>query len=418
MLVLTGVSELRSGVPIPRVLARIEQHLPGDTKLASYLTLIGEGYLSVDAGDFSKVLPRLRAPSSSESSVMAAERDYVSALCLMEMETAECVAEAIRILESWISHLEGELELRLRFLASLQQAQLHCEKFDEARGTEGTIERELHARLRYDRDAAVMLQIQNRRASSLNAPEIAKARIREAVAFFRRSSGGEAADQRELYRSLTNLSAIEIRLGEHGKAYGHALEAERIAVEATGSVHRLDVLASNLVLAAYRGDLMSLDDAIARQRLIIDSPDGSPDAFCERLNLSAYLLLAGEDVEAGEEIARLGESLRSRSIQESYLIYYQATLWIASAALAGDRVEAVRRHVSMDDFVASLKWPCAPYVQRRQALLTEVLGHFEPGDRIADDQVLLRTHPEEIGAAWSYYARLMPCCELSFWSDS
>jgi hypothetical protein len=418
MLVLALVGEMRRGLPPERVVSRAEQQLPGDQEVLTYVELLTEGYLSVDTGDFSRSLPRLRTPMSSESALMAAERDYVAALCLMELETHESVADAIRILESWLPHLDSEVELRLRFLASLQQAQLHCDLFDEARDTETAIERQLYPRRRYDRDAPVLLQIQNRRSSSLNAPEVAESRIREAVAFFRRGSGDFSRDQRELYRSLTNLSAIELRLGKHPEAYGHGSEAERIAVDATDVVHRLDVLASNLVLAAYRADVIPLAEAVIRQRLIIDSPDGSPDAFCERLNLSAYLLLSGETEQAAEEVAELGEVLRSRSIQETYLIYYQAALCVAVAAFSGDADEALRRHTSMNDFVASLRWPCAPYVQRRQELLTAVLRTFEPSDPVSDDKVLFTDHPEEIGAAWGYYGRLAPCAELSFWSDS
>lgn len=418
MLALACVGEMRRGVPAERVASKAHKQLDGDAELMAYIDLLAEGYLSVDAGDFSRSLPSLRTPLSSESVLMAAERDYVAALCLMELETRESVADAIRILESWVPHLDAEVELRLRFLASLQQAQLHCELFDEARDTESVIERQLLSRARYDRDAPVLLQIQNRRSSSLNAPEVAESRIREAVAFFRRGSSDFSRDQRELYRSLTNLAAIEIRLGKHVDAHEHASEAERIAVDATDVMHRVDVLASNLVLAAYRAGFIQLPEAITRQRLIIDSPDGSPDAFCERLNLSSYLLLAGQTEEAADEVARLGELLETRSIQETYLIYYQATLSVAAAALSGEVDEALDRHTAMDDFVASLRWPCAPYVQRRQELLRTALRAFAPTDPEADDHLLLRTHPSEIGCAWDYYARLAPSCELSFWSDS
>jgi len=66
-----------------------------------------------------------------------------------------------------------------------------------------------------------------------------------------------------------------------------------------------------------------------------------------------------------------------------------------------------------------LKWPCAPYVRRRQRLLGDLLPEVIPnGDRMRIDAALIDSRPFEVGAAWSYYARLMPCCELDYWSDS
>ena len=77
------------------------------------------------------------------------------------------------------------------------------------------------------------------------------------------------------------------------------------------------MLASNLVLAGYRGGFITLEQALERQRQIVESPDASPDGFCERLNLASYLLLAGRTAAATEEIESLGEYLLSRSIHET-----------------------------------------------------------------------------------------------------
>ena len=184
MFALACVGELRRGVHAERVKAKAEQQRHDDAELLAYLALLANGYFSVDTGDFARSLTPLRTPAASESALMAAERDYVAAVCLHRTRDRGVRSDARRLLESWIPHLDAESELRLRFLASLQQAQHHCELFDEARHTEALIERELLARKRYDRDAPVLLQIQNRRSSCLNTPEVAESRIREAVAFF------------------------------------------------------------------------------------------------------------------------------------------------------------------------------------------------------------------------------------------
>jgi hypothetical protein len=337
----------------------------------------------------------------------------------MELQTAAGFVDALTTLTTWIPSVDGEPELRLRFLVLLQQAQVLAERFDEARETEAGIERELVGRARYDPEAAVTLQIQNRRAAAVNAPEIAERRIRQAVAFFRRGTNDTSRDQLELFRALTNLAAIQLRLGNDADAQTSAQEAERIALESPDLVRRLDVAASNMVMACYRSGSIDAGKAVARQQLVVDSPEGADDKFIHRCNLAAYLLLAARDADAAEELRRLEEELQSREFEESYLVFYCGALSVAQTALAGETEEALARHARMDAFVQSLKWPSAPYVRRRHRLLAERLPAVpHDGPRAAADRILLDAHPHEIGPAWPYYGRLIPCAELSFWSDS
>jgi hypothetical protein len=291
--------------------------------------------------------------------------------------------------------------------------------FEEARETEVAIDQKLADRTDYDVDAEATLYVQHRRSAAVDTPDIAEHRIAQAVAFFRKGTQDETRDAHELFRGLTNLAAIQLRLDRNREAYESATEAEHLAVDSLDVAHRLDVLASNLTLASFRSGAVGLGPTIERQHLIVNSPEGASDNFIQRCNLAAFLLLAARDGEAREELGLLGEELEARELTETYLVYYWNALWIASAAVRGEAEEALRRHCKMDDFVAALKWPCAPYVRRRQALLAEAIPTLDPSDpRVGMDRVLLDGMPLQIGNAWPYYGRLMPCVELSFWSDS
>jgi len=419
MVALAGVSQIRRGVALVKVLARVEAQIPGDANLVAYLQLIATAYDAVAEGDFASVTPRLGSPLPTETTGMAAERNYVAAICSLGSQTRAGADSARRTLSSWVDVLESYVELRLRFLLLLQQAQVLCEMFDEARTTEMQLEQTLSARASYDVEAAVLMQIQNRRAGGVMSPEVAQERIRNAVSFFRRGTGEVIRDDRELYRSLTNLAAIEVRLDKNASAYEHALEAEAIAINSPDAGHRLDVLASGIVLAGYRSGSVAIDETIRRQALIVHSPEGSKDNFIQRCNLAAYMLLGGHDDEAAQELDGLREAMNSNGIDETYLVYYYTTLTVAAAALGGDLEESLRRHHAMDDFVASLHWPYASYIRRRQALLVDILVGFDSQQpRTTADRSLINSRPLEIGPAWPYYARLIPCAELSFWSDS
>lgn len=418
MVALSSVARLRRGSPSSRVLGRLELASPDD-ELRSYVEKLADAYTSVGLGDFAGPLPALKTPMPRETSLMAAERNYVAALCLMELQTVARAKEAASILRSWLHGLERETDLRLRYFLLLQQAQVLSQDFDDARETENEIERQLLERQSFDPDAAVALQIQNRRAGAVNVPEIAELRIREAVAFFRRGTNDTARDALELFRALNNLAGIQLRLGKDAEAYSHGLEAEQIALESADVVKRPDVLASNVVLAGLRSGALDVYEAVERQQFIVASPEGSDDKFIHRCNLAGYLLLASRDDEAADELRALGDELHAGEFDESYLRFYWSALWVASAALAGDGDEALRRHRDMDAFVADLRWPCAAHVRRRHHLLDDVMSALPlRSDRSTVDQVLLDSHPGELGPAWAYYARLIPCCELSFWSDS
>jgi AAA ATPase domain len=417
MVALGGVAQIRRGVSIAEVTRRLDSRLSGDKELASYLQAVADGYSAVGRGDFD-TSPALRSQQSMETLLMAAERNYLAAICLLGLQTDAGRSEARAILTSWASELAGETELELRFLLLLQQAQVLSDMVDDARDTEIQIEQRLAKRARFDTSAQVLIQIQNRRAGGLMAPEFAEDRIAKSVAFFRAGTGTRSRDQLELFRALTNLAAIEIRLDRNEVAYGHALEAERIAVESVEGGQRLDVLASNLVLAGHRLGAMNLADAIEHQRVIVHSPESSDDNFIQRCNLTAYLLLASRDDEAGVELNVLLDQVQS-GFDESPLVYYSSALAVAAAAVAGDIDGALQSHYEMEDFVNSRKWPTAAYLRRRHHLLGEVLPSLDASLPRTDlDQILLGSLPRQVGQAWPYYGRLIPCCELSFWTDS
>ena len=418
MAALSYVGQLRRGVSPPKVVRRAALRFPDDADLVTYLGVIAEGYAAVSSGDVARTIPRLRTPVPNESLLMAAERDYVAALCCLGAQTKSGLEQGRSILQAWASSLDEEHELRLRFLILLQQAQARAEMTNEARATQMRVDRLLHLR-RYDPDATVMLQVQNRRAAALDTPEVAEQRILQAVEFFRRGTTDVVRDRLELYRSLTNLVAIYIRLGKDAEAYARAREAEQLALEFPDMVYRPDVLAGNLLLAAYRCGVTSLTDAIERQKTIVDSPDAKYETVVHRSNLAAYLALANMDDEAVRELQRLGNELESKGPSDVGLIYYWNALTVVSDALAGRTQAALSRHTALDSFLETREWPAIPYMVRRQRRLREVLPSFprrEPRPRL--DRLLIDRSPSEIGPAWSNYGRVFPCVALSFLSDS
>ena len=337
----------------------------------------------------------------------------------MEAETTEGFVDALRILSQWRDEIRDEPELELRFLLLRQQAEVLNEDFHAARSTEATIEAQLVGRRVSDTSAERLTQVQNRRAAALNNPEIAEDRIARSVDFFRQRSTHDPGDALEFYRALNNHAAILIKLSRDADALVAAREAERLLLDRPTFFPRPDVLAANLTLAARRAGAFSLDEAISHQREVLLSPEGSSDGFIHRCNLVSYLLQAEEDEEVAELLDELASEIERSAIAESYLIYYLNVLSISAALVEGHQDLARNMHDEMEDFVSNLRWPNARYAKRRHRLLGGFLHAIDPAEpRDQLDYLILNRHPEEIGPAWEYHARLFPCCELSFWSDS
>ncbi len=415
---LAAIAQLRSGTPVDRVMREAVAELPEEEHLHAFLRRVASAYEAIAMGDYSAPATTLQSPSPSESLVMAAERNYLRALCSMEAETAQGFSEAVRILTQWHAEVSDESELAIRFLLLLQQAQVLAGDLEGARATEATIEAQLARRRVSDSSATFLTHVQNRRSGAVNAPEVAEARIAEAVKFFRRQEEDHTASL-ELYRSLTNYTAILLKLSRDAEAHAAAREAERLLLDRPMLFPRPDVLAANLTIAALRSGSLTPDEAVANQRKIIESPSGSNESFLHRCNLVCYLLLAGEDATADVELESLTLEVERTGITESYLIYYWRVLGVSAALAGGDRDRASRGHEAMADFVDGLPWPNAAYVRRRHRLLSNQLETLNLATSRAElDTALLESNPSEVGPGWDYHARLFPCCELSFWSDS
>lgn len=419
---LAAVKRLRLGIALSHVLTEAGETYRDDVSLAAWICAIGEAYALIARGNYTDALRNVSAPNSSETSLLAAERNYVAALCEMEIQTAEGFAESRHILRAWISRVADEPEINIRLRILLQQTLVLSGMFDQARTIEKTVEIDLIERAQFDEDAKVLLNIQNRRASSINIAEVAEIRVKQAVSFFAGRDGQPARYPIELYRAQTNHCSILIKLGRYAEAYSVAIQTEKMLLDEQGlPFPRRDVLAHNLVLAGYRCGVIDIQTAVANQAKITLSPDGQSDNFLQQCNLCAFQFLAGDYSEGSRTLSIVLHDLDGTHIGESYLIYYGRTLQIAFSALTRNLSLAIEQHDALTNFIRSISWPAAPYVRRRHELLREILVSAReaiPESPTEADMLIFNASPKEIGPCWNHYSRLILCTELAFWSDS
>lgn len=414
---LRNAQRLRLGVSLTSVIADTLEVFVDDEDFLEWTQRMAEGYDAIANGRHHEGFKTLSVPTHHETLLMGAERNYAAAICAMELQTADGFETTLRLLATWCEQVTHEPDLRLRMQLILQQANVLYGRYEEARLIETTLEAELLTRTGYDEGAQWLLQVQNRRAGSVHSPEIAEVRIERSAAYFAKQTENSAALV-ESYRSLTNLSGSRIQLGKYSLAHEAAQAAERLVVETEGvAFPRKDVLGNNLILAAYRTGEYSLTEATECQLAVVQSEDGRGDNFLQRCNLAAYLALSGEFDKASDGLDELNREVLNTKIEEGFLLYYLRSLEVGVALLGGHRIQAERMIKPLGELVDGLQWTTAAYVRRRQDVLEKMIAEAS-NDDVWTDQSLLSKYPKEIGPCWDHVARLMPCVELDFWSDS
>lgn len=420
LLALAAAQRLREGNDSLRALELAQETFPNDPSLIEWVQVLATGYRAIATGNHGFGFTAVSSgPFDSESLIMAAERSYVAAICAMELQTQDGFDDSRRLLETWVPRVGHELELSFRMRLLLQQVHVLAGNLDQARAIEAVLEADLLDRATYDPGAVELLQVQNRRAASVHAPEIAARRIERATRYYS-TDNGTARRVIGCYKALSNLAAIQIQLGRYEEAYTTAQRAESLILnERNVDFPRKDVFSHNLVLAAVRSGNLDFAKAAAYQQRIVASPEGKGDNFLQRCNLAAYYLL-GNDVQAAEYLLdELSVESEQRRFTETYLLYYVETLRMAMFLLGKNIIQAQRLQEKLGPLVAALKWTTAPYLRRRYDLWRAILNNADTDlDRPGLDRLVTTTHPTEVGPCWDHNSRLVPCVELAFWSDA
>jgi hypothetical protein len=419
---LGAVQRIRDGAPSTQVEAELGSLFAGDGELLQFAREIAQLYQLLAQGKYKEALNLAIVPCPTETELMAAERAYLAALCWLEQQTNEGFSESRSILRDWRAKLREEPELWIRFGLLLQQALVLSGDFDAARALERELHIELSKRTGFDSDATTILQIQNRRAAGVNSAEIAEIRIQKAVAYFyMRDQRNQIRHPIELYKALTNHTAILIMLGRDEAAVTAAVQAEQLIMEnPETSFPRKDVLAHNLTLAAFRAGRSDIDESIARQQQVVVSVDGVSDNFIQRCSLASLKLLA-DDVEGALALtAILEKEIETEAIAESYLLYYASTLREAIAVRQGDWSAAANSIEVTESILAEVHWISAPYVRKRHHLMRTLIAERPSnlGFGRELDLALFARAPREVGVCWSHFGRLVLMSDLAFWCDS
>lgn len=352
---------------------------------------------------------------------LAAESDYLRALCLMSTRSERDRARARLILEGWEGYAEEEPEIGTRLILLLLYGLFHVP--DKTRGweLEARIGRSLAARAAFDRAAEDALYVLDRNAGGLHPPDAALVRVREAVAHF-----GPRRDQRvlrrpvEYYRSQVNLAAKLIENGDYDEACEVGRAIDRLVDQFEPGVFAcIQWPRTNQIQAEYRCGACDAQEAARRQREIVRQHAMGDDPYYAENALAVYLALAGELDVALSTLDRLNDKFaQERADPEPSMRYLLGANQCAVRFLTGEIASARSEWLALTDTASASNYTDRDVLLLRHELMTDVIDAEERMTAAEFDRCLIERHPDRFGPLWRNFGHGFVLPALEFWRDS
>lgn len=352
---------------------------------------------------------------------LAAESDYVRALCLMSTRNEDDHASGREHLARWMDYLDEEPELGLRLMRLYLHGLAMLYDKDDARKLERRIQTKLSERASFDLQAQDDLYAMDRCAGIMYVPEVALIRIRAAARYF----GLEAEEQVirrpvEYYRCLVNLTATYISVAQYADAvrtYGQV--AELFEAFDANVFPSPEYAHTNGLLAEYRLGTVNPNDALLRQRQIVAQSTANEDPFYVMNALAFYLTQSGDFRQAESIYDELDQRLsRQGSSPQASMKYLVRANRCAVRFLAGASPEQVSDEWDLlTETVGQIAYTFRPYMERRHELLAKIFASGVSMSPREFDECLVRGQPNEFGPLWANFGRGFRMPEIEFWRD-
>lgn len=390
--------------------------------LSAFCQAMMQGYAQIAVGNHGSALVALETVGDPLFPGLYLELTYLRSLCRMESgrrEDAQHVAEELK------RHLEledaaefGEISTRLKLLR--QQALVLAGTVEEARANSIALMSFLRKRAATDQDAATKYHQLLRKSNTIHDPFVAKAHLHQARTFFAPDRPSELPEHPlEYYRTLVNLSGVEIQLGHWECANTAAEQAfALVAANPVFSFPRLDVPLNNMNVARVRHGLDPIERSIEQQCKVVGHNQGLNDNFQHRSNLAGMHILAGDFLAAGRALDGLEQEFASRTLSELYITFHLQSRRQVLTYLEGDIPSCREQQSDLMKLLDTIDWPSRSALLRRQEMMEDLLTRGEILTPRDFDVWFVEQDASGSGPSWPHFGRGVQFSELQFWSDS
>lgn len=411
---------MRNGTEAPAASARLASEVSNSDMAQAALQAFRGAWQMLASHQHQQALAKLDMLPKGISTYLLAEADYLRALCRLSTRNEVDREIGRSILSAWSGLRDQEAELGIRL--SLLHLYGLCHLFDkrEGRKLEGEIRRHLIDRVAFDPSAEDAFYILDRIAGALYLPDIALVRNSEAAKHFDVGAGRSVHRMPvEHYRCLTNLGANLITNGRFDEAVEVSTRIEDlIETYEEDTFPRVELPLTNAVLARFRAGLISVDEAREAQRAIVDAVPPSGDRFYLLNAWAAYTALSGDPSSAVETYADAIRDLTGRHAEpEPSMEYLLRANGCCARFLDGGSDAIGGEWEALGRLVRRINYVTQPSLVRRHELLKDILAMPEPPPPLEFDEVLLHTHPDELGSYWVHLCRGFRMPEIEFWRE-
>lgn len=393
-----------------------------ESGLYEFCEAISLGYQRIGQGSHDAALKGLMAVGEPLLPGLALELTYVRALCRMESGRREDAAAVSAELASYLEVDDSDdfLEISTRMRLLRQQALVLAGQVESARSNSVGLMSFLRKRAAIDRDAAVKYHQLLRKSNTIHDPFVAKAHLLQAKRFFEPERPAELPEHPlEYYRTLVNLTGVEIQLGHWSAACEAANAAfELVAANPGFSFPRIDVPLNNLNVARCRAQLDDIETSIAQQSIVVNHNQALNDNFQHRSNLAGLHLLNADLNNAKAAIVALETEFATRGLSELYITFHLRSRRQVLAFLSGNFDTCSKHQDGLIELLGDIDWPSRPSLARRQEMMGELIKSRKKLDPLEFDRYFVEHDETGSGPSWPHFGRGVQFSELQFWSDS
>jgi hypothetical protein len=372
----------------------------------------------LDQTQFEECLATLATLRHGLDKRLRAEADYLRAKCLMTTRSMRDCKEGVALLEPWSDYVQEEPELGVRLMQQLLFGlSLESDK-TPGRALETRIKQALSESVSFDTASEDAMYTLDRCSESLYEPDVGLIKIAEATRHFRPQAGQSLARRpMEYYRSLVNYGASLLTNAKYEEASDVYIEVNQL-VESypRGTFPRLDYPMTNELLVKYRLGEVSAEDAVRRQREVIDEHLVAGDPFYAENALAVYLALTGSHGDAEEVYERLDARLSIRKEPEVSMLYLIRANRCSVRFVGGSDATAVAHEWSnLDPVVRAIPYVKGRYLIPRHEMLGAVIEEQRKMSAQEFDECLILAGPNEFGRMWNQLGRGFRMPEIHWW---
>lgn len=387
-----------------------------DHDLGVFVEAMHDALVAFDAGRYSHAIALLEGIEALYPEPLLAERDILLARCHIKQLTRPDRELARVLLGRWNHLRDSEAEVWSRMMLYLTVACVFLGDEPGASEAERVLYEALSRRVSFDSTARRAINHVRLKSNMLHSAQVARERLRNAVAYFSGAEHVESYDPVHMYIGLVNLAANHVVEGEFDAANTCCHQAiELMGEERSVIFPREDILATNLTVAAYLDGQLDESEALRAALAIRESYRDSNDSPLHAANVGFYLARQGRYGEAIALLAPVFEHIKGANDFDSYYLYFVGNNLSGSLWMQGLVAESAAVWSDISPFVRECVGPMVPYMRARHAIQARIF-ESEPGVRDWDGFVT-SVASAQVGPGWRFYGRGFLVSELEFWSD-